>query len=77
MDSIANLWWLWLIGAVVTMLYGGYNQVSRMNRVMSLDTDKGFFQGIYALLFAAVLNLGFSVLLVTALVLNIIDYAKK
>ena len=77
MEIIANLWWVWMIGAFVTLLYGGYNQVSRMNRMMALDPEKGFFQGIYALFIAAALHLAFVVMLVTSIVLNIINYAKQ
>ncbi len=76
MENVANLWWVWLIGAVITLLYGGYNQVSRMRRMMD-DAGASFTQGMLALFVAAVLNMGFVVLLITAIVLNVIDYAKK
>lgn len=76
MESIANLWWLWLLGSVVTLLYGGYNQVSRMKRMMKGDVDT-FSNGLYALFAAAVVNMGFVVLLITAIVLNVIEYAKR
>lgn len=90
METVANLWWLWLVGAVVTFLYIGYNQVSRMRRMMDTagqvenmftkgwkSTEQSFFQGVMPLLFAAVLNLGCLVLLVTSIVLKVIDYAKQ
>jgi hypothetical protein len=76
MEIIANLWWVWMIGAVVTLLYGGYNQVSRIRRMMS-SPEKGFFQGIYTLFIAAVIHLAFVVMLVTSIVINIIAYAKQ
>ncbi len=90
METIASLWWLWLAGAVATLLYGGYNQVSRMRRMMDSaqqvenlfrkgwkSTEQSFFQGIVPLFLAAILHLGFVVLLVTSIVLNVIDYAKR
>jgi tetrahydromethanopterin S-methyltransferase subunit E len=78
MHEVANLWWMWLIGAVVTLVYGGYNQVSRMRRMMNdAAPEKSFFKGMVALFVAAILNMGFVILLVVAIVLKVIDYAKQ
>jgi len=76
MHFVAEFWWLWLILSVVTLLYGGYNQVSRMKGMMRGDIDN-FSKGLFALFVAAILHFGFLVLLVTAIVLHVIDYAKN
>lgn len=81
MNTIANLWWLWLAGALITLLYGGYNQLARMRRMMNPHTvwdtgESSFFKGMVPFILAAVLNFAFAILLVVAIVLNIIDYAK-
>lgn len=76
MHFVAEFWWLWLIFAVATLLYGGYNQVSRMQRMMDGRQD-AFRRGLFPLFVAAVFHFGFLVLLITSIVLNVIDYAKK
>lgn len=76
MENVANLWWLWLIGALVTLLYGGYNQVRRMQGMWNGD-GASFTKGLMPLFVAAILNMGFMVLLITAIVLLVIDHAKK
>lgn len=75
MHFVAEFWWLWLIMSVITLLYGGYNQVKRMQGMMK--GEDVFSKGLVPLFIAAVLNLGFVVLLVTSIVLNVIDYAKN
>jgi uncharacterized membrane protein YhaH (DUF805 family) len=75
MHFVAEYWWLWLIMSVITLLYGGYNQVKRMQGMMK--GEDVFSKGLVPLFIAAVLNLGFVVLLVTSIVLNVIDYAKN
>lgn len=77
MQYIEGYWWVWLIGMVVTFLYGGWNQTSRMNRMMALQLETNFFQGVYALFAAALLYVGFMVLLITSIVLNVIHYVKE
>jgi hypothetical protein len=81
MNFIANYWWLWSILTCLTFLYGGYNQISRMKRMMTVDDTlsnsfDAFIKGLVWLFLIAVLNLGFMVLLVTSIVLNIINYAR-
>jgi uncharacterized membrane protein YhaH (DUF805 family) len=75
MHFVAEYWWLWLILSVATLLYGGYNQISRMKGMMR--GEDVFSKGLVPLFIAAVLHFGFLVLLVVAIVLNVIDYAKN
>ena len=75
MQFLAEFWWLWLILSVLTLLYGGYNQVSRMKGMMR--GEDVFAKGLVALFVAAVLHFGFLVLLITSIVLKVIDYAKQ
>jgi hypothetical protein len=74
MHLIADLWWLWLIVFCGTFCYGGYNQIRRMKMITA---NGRIWDGIYLFLLAALLNAASTVLLVTSLVLNIIDYAKQ
>lgn len=74
MNWIADLWWVWVLGFIATIVVGIHNQVKRMHSVMS---DNGnVFKGIYVFFGAGILNMVFSVLLVVAIVLHIIEYAK-
>lgn len=74
MHQIADFWWFWSILAAVTLIYGGYNQVSRMKNVMAGGAD--FTKGLFPLFVAAILHFVFLILTIAALVLNIIDYSK-
>lgn len=76
MQFVADYWCLWLLLSVATLLYGGYNQISRMKGMMRGDIDN-FSKGLVPLFVAAILHFGFLVLLITSIVLNVIDYAKK
>lgn len=73
MNWIADLWWVWALGFIVTIAVAIHNQVKRMQSVLS---DGNVFKGIYVFFGAGILNMVFSVLLVVAIVLHIIEYAK-
>lgn len=74
MGIIMQFWWVWGILALVSFLYGGYNQIGRMKRMM--DGDRNIFQGIYTFLLAAVVNLTFTVLFIIGVVLKVIEHYK-
>lgn len=63
---IADYWWVWLIGVIVTYSFGAWHQMARF------QPDANPFQGMAALLVAAFLNAAFSVLLSASIVLNVI-----
>jgi uncharacterized membrane protein len=73
MHWVADLWWVWAIGFIVTIAVGIYSQLKRMREI---DLDKPF-KGMGLFFGMGILNMIFSVLLVVAIVLHIIDYAKK
>jgi hypothetical protein len=73
MHIIADLWWVWLLGCVVTIAFAIRNQIKRMNNIGSEDITKG----MTAFFAAGIVNTIFTVLLVVAIVLHIIDYAKN
>ena len=70
MHFVAEYWWVWFIMSIVTLLYGGYNQINRMKGMMR--GEDVFAKGLVALFVAAVLNMGFVILFVTSIVLHII-----
>lgn len=76
MPFVANYWWLWLILSSATFIYGGFNQIRRMQRMMD-GRQNSLSRGLFALFIAAVLNFAFTVLLIVSIVLNFIDYANR
>lgn len=73
MHWIADFWWLWALGFIGTIAIAIYNQIKRM---AAIDSEN-FFKGIYVFFGAGILNMIFSILLVVAIVLHIIDYSKQ
>lgn len=68
MTFVTNYWYIWLTLSMLTLFYGGYNQIRRMKKMMRGDTDT-FSEGLYLLLLTFVLNSVFSILFIISIVL--------
>ena len=68
MHWIADLWWFWLLGCIATIAFAIRNQMKRMNTF----SDKGLYTFT-----AGIICVIFEILLVTAIVVHLINYAKN
>jgi hypothetical protein len=77
MNTIANLWYIWLAGALISYIIAFLNQAKRMKRMMSMDFEQsfnGFSGGIVWLFLSGISGTVFSALLVISVALNVISY---
>ena len=75
MNFVMNFWWLWLVLALACFLYGGFNQIRRIKKMMNGNANS-FGDGIYCLFITGSLYFIFGVLLIVSIVLNAIHYAS-
>ena len=87
MDTIGNLWWVWLIGTVVCCTVAFLNQLRRIKRMVSLsfldDSDDdlddlfdSFAKRIPVLFMFSLASMGFSLILLLSIVVNIVRWVQ-
>jgi len=82
METIGNLWWLWLLGMLICWGYVLANQYRRIKTITELDLDSDddpiglVSKGVLPLFVSSFLGWGFGILLLISVIVNIIEWAK-
>lgn len=84
MGTIGNLWWLWLLGALICWGYALANQYRRIKTITDFDLDLGngsdpaklFTKGLLPLLVSGFLGSAFGILLLISVIVNVIELVK-
>ena len=82
METISNLWWLWLLGTLICYGYALANQLHRIETITELDLDVDsdpvglFSKSLPLLIISGFLGSGFGILLMISVIINVIQWAK-
>ena len=76
METIGSLWWIWLIGTIACYAIAFGNQLRRIG-TLDLDTDdlfSGFTKGLTTLFLFSICGIGFFIILLISIIVNIIQW---
>lgn len=80
MDTIGNLWWLWLLGVLTCYGYAIANQLLRIKKITNLDLVGDpmdtFSRGLLYTVASGFLGSGFGILLLLSILINVAQWAK-
>lgn len=76
MELIANLWWVWLLGAIGSYAILIFSQLNYVKKYLSVPLHTKIFQSFISIFIFGLLGSGFVIMLLFSTILNLIIFIK-